>query len=152
MLTDDGMLGTSPLLLAVAMRFGTAHDVGLRPDQLSGGFGSDVAVSWATVAGKREPNIRGATVLLEGQTLQLHLQQHGPNWCRDPLHQSCEQQIWLLGQVDTSATIRHWVKSPRLKVCSGVPAPGKLVFFLLGLGDRRPYKVFALSQRGLGTR
>lgn len=32
-LADDGMLGTSLLLLAVAMWFGTAHDVGLRAGQ-----------------------------------------------------------------------------------------------------------------------
>lgn len=46
--------------------------------------------------------------------------------------------------------IHHWVKSPHLKVCAGVPAPGELVSFFLGLGDTRLYRVFAPSQQGVG--
>lgn len=105
---DDGMLGAGPWLLAGAMRFGSACDVGLGQAGLSAGFGSSVAVGRATAACWGSLSLREATALLGDRSLRHRRGQHSPDlggWLLVPwpLHQACEQLILLLlGQRDTN--------------------------------------------------
>lgn len=132
---------------------------GLGQASLSAGFGSSIAVSRAATAGRGELSLCGARALLGDRSLQHRWCQHspcfragllvGPAPCVS-LVSSRSGSSW--GRRTPEPGIHHWAGSPRLKVCTGAHAPGDLFSFLLGMGDRRPYGVFPLSQRGLGTR
>lgn len=69
MLADDGILGAGPLLLAEAMQFGMARDMGLGPGWPLCGLGSCVIVSCATVAGQGELSLHKAAALLGDRSL-----------------------------------------------------------------------------------
>lgn len=63
-LADDGMLGAGSLLLAEAMQFGMACDMGLGPGWPLCGLGSCMVVSCAAVAGQGELSLHKAAALL----------------------------------------------------------------------------------------
>lgn len=132
---------------------------GLGQASLSARFGSSVAVGCAAAAGRGELSFHGAVALLGDRSLQHRWCQHSPDFggrllvalapCVSLVSSNCGSSR---GRWTPVPGIHHWARSPRLKVHAGVHAPGELVSFSLGLGDLRSYGVFALSQRGLGTR
>lgn len=137
MLADDGMLGAGPLLLARAMRFGTARDVGLGPGQplrwlweqhscqpCRHGWSGRAQPLWGQgSAGGPEPPapLVPAQPLLQGRVAC------GPG----PLRQSCEQPIWLLlGQTDTGARHPSLGREPTLESVHWSPRSWGPVFLL----------------------
>jgi len=125
-LTNDGMLGAGPLLLAGAMRFGTACDVGLGPGR---------PLLWRWEQGSRQPcrcgwsgelSLHGAVALLRVWSLQRCRCQRSPDFgsgllvAQPPASALRAADLAPLGQTDTGARHPSLGKEPTLRsVCWG---------------------------------